>query len=302
VHNGGIASLNIYNRSRMAPLGDYPLISAAEAIAHLQAGVSSNEIAWGMDWSPTWESEPAIEPAIDSAIYQFWQRAYQPGSERHLYIWPTIYPAAEGDGPPHVESYPLSLSASDDILHALRNNRLYHFWGQVSANGKSLAVTGFEELDTETFQGLWLRGVIERRGDEVRLLAQDGQSYIVPDAPADLEAGAEVELYAPATREVGLELPLLEWEGMNRYVPYVEPEPLPEGEPMPVDIWQPYVYQQVTITGAELVYYSSYVYDESANAPVYNPPTLVLQPAWKLTGDADNGDRLFFYVQAARAE
>jgi hypothetical protein len=232
-------------------------------------------------------------------------REYLPGQEVHIYTWPTIYSAADGASAPYVESWPLAIRAGDDVLRALVPNQMVHFWGIVGPDGKSLEVAGFEPLDGNTFQTMWLQGTIERAGDQVRVHTADGQSYILPDAPADLPDGLEVEMSAWASRDAGLELPVLDWDYLAKRIVYEEPavvEPELPVEPAP-EMWQPHVYGQVTIEGAELITYLAYVQDEAAMAEGrFAPPTIVVQPTWRLTGTADNGDVLRFYVQAVSPE
>lgn len=289
-----------------AELGNYPLITAEAAWQQLiqdatVAGVVLYEMMPGQMPNPgTFIEEPIFEQP------NFWPRVYQAGQEAHLYTWPTIYVSAEGNTAPRIETYPLALQASDETLSAIANSgsRMFHIWGTVGDDGKTLEVAGFEGLDENTHQTLFIEGTIGREGDQVVVTAFTGEKYILLNAPADVPDGLEVSVFAFASRDMGLTYPALEWDNINERIVYEE-QPVVE-EPvntMPVDIWQPYIYQNVTIDKVELAYYYTYVHDEEAMARgEYGPATILLQPVWKFSGTAENGDQLTFYVQAVAAD
>jgi hypothetical protein len=205
-----------------------------------------------------------------------------------------------------LETYPLSLQTSDDTLRAMAAapTRFFHVWGTVGADGKSLEVAGYEGLDEQANLTLFIEGTVRREGDQVVVTAFTGESYILPNAPADLPDGLEVSIFAFASRDAGLTYPLLEWDNISERIVYEEPPvqepPVVIEEPIP---WQPLIYQNVTIDRVELAYYYTYVQDEEAMARgEFVPATILLQPAWKFIGTADNGDVLTFYVQAVATE
>jgi hypothetical protein len=308
VSNGAVATVGYSVLTQAEDLGAYPLIAADAAFQQLQAGIAANSVPWEMVSSPSWVVETPVEdmPIVDEP-FQSWMRQYAPGEEVHFYTWPTVYIAAEGDGVPHVETYPFTLAADEQLLRAIgaSGNQMWHFWGTIGSDSKTLNVAGSEPLDGNTFQSLFLRGLISRVGDQVRLTTAEGQSYILPGAPADLPDALEVEVFAMASRDAGLELPILDWDSIYKYI--APEEPVAVGtetsiEPLPAD-WQPHVYSTVNVERAELVYYYTYVQDEQAIAEGrYAPATILVQPAWKFTGTADNGDVLSFYVQAVAPE
>jgi len=290
-----------------AELGNYRLISAEAAWQQLieKATVAGNVLyemmPSDMNTPDTFVEEPV---AVDQPLY--WPRVYQPGQEAHLYTWPTIYVSAEGNAVARIETYPLALQASDETLNgiAASGSRMFHIWGTVGADGKTLEVAGFEAMDENVDHTVFVEGTIGREGDQVVVTAFTGEKYILLNAPADVPEGLEITVFGFASRDAGLTYPVLEWDNISERVVYEE-QPVVE-EPittMPVDIWEPYIYQNVTVDKVEVAYYYTYVHDEEAMARgEYTPATILLQPVWKFSGTAENGDQLTFYIQAVAAD
>jgi hypothetical protein len=289
-----------------AELGNYPLMSAEQAWQQLieNATVAGN-VLYEMMPAEGFAPETFVEePAIDQPMY--WPRVYQAGQEAHLYTWPTIYVSAEGNAAPRIETYPLALQASDETLQAIAasGSRMFHIWGTVAADGKTLEVAGFEALDENVNYSVFVEGTIGREGDQVVVTAfETGESYILPNAPADVPDGLEVSVFGYASRDTGLTHPVLEWDNISERIIYEEQPVIDEPvTTMPVDIWEPYLYQNVTVDKIELAYYYTYVQDQEAiERGEYAPATIMLQPVWKFSGTAENGDQLTFYIQAVAA-
>jgi hypothetical protein len=302
-----VATAHYTALSRLENLGGYPLTSVEEAWQKLlfQATVAGRVLYEVMPAEMVGGELVIEEPQPEQPLT--WVRTYQPGQEAHLYSWATIYlPAEGGDTPPRIETYPLRLQTDDETLRALAAlpTHLYHIWGTVGADGKTLQVTGFEGLDETTHQPLFIEGTIRREGDQIVVTAFTGENYVLPNPPADLPEGMEVTVFAFASRDAGLAYPVLEWDNINERVifeaPPVEEPPVVIEEPIE---WQPFIYQNVTVTQVELAYYYTYVQDQEAIARgEFVPATILLQPAWKFTGTADNGDMLTFYMQAVSTE
>ncbi|MCI0394523.1 MAG: hypothetical protein L0322_06255, partial [Chloroflexi bacterium] len=257
---GGVYFLSYNARPVTEDLGIYPLRSAEAAWQQLLAGVVAQQIPWTV--MPNQANQPVEEPLPIKS----WARSFTPGAEAHFYTWPGVLIAVEPGGVPRIETYPLAIQADDDTLRAIGQNpgHPYHFWGTVGPDGQTLQVAGYEVLDEATFQPLFLEGTIQRSGDQVLLNTATGETYLLPDAPADLPDGLAVDVFGPTTRDAGQEYPLLEWDSINEK--YIGPEPT-EGpviiEPAP---YEPYIYQQVTANSVELAYYLTYVQDEEALA------------------------------------
>jgi hypothetical protein len=300
VSNGMVVNASYSALASPQDLGRYPLISAEAAFQKLQQGIGANRLLWEVASIPA--SEPAVtEAPIAEDQPQSWIRQFTPGAEAHTYSAPTIYLPVEEGGLPRLKLYPLELITDDETIRAIAAspNQMIHFWGTVSADGKSLEVQGWEALDPATFQPIWLEGTVERLEEQLRFTANSGERYILPDAPADVPDGLPASVFGWATRDVGLELPIMDWDSINELVPPAVVEPGVVEEP---PVFQPHVYSQFTVDRVELVYYYTYVHDVTAEPTEYAPPTIVLQPVWRFTATGDNGDVLYIYVQAVAPE
>lgn len=291
-HDGRVYTVGYQVMSNLHPLATYPLQTAETAWQMLQTGVTSNLIPFN-----TYPAQQGVpEPPIDDSTYQFWQRARQPGDEAHFYTMPTVYLPADGNGPPRIFVNNYQLQAADADLQAIAAQLIsnLHVWGQLGEDGRTLTLSGWEPITELAY--LQLNGTIERTADHALLHTPD-QTYILPTAPAGLSNGLQVDVYAFATRDAGLPYPILEWDGLSQYLPL---EPAPEGTIVPAEgggFIPPFTYQQITINTVELAYYDTPLWQEP-QANVYTLPRVLLQPAWKFTGTAGNGDTLEFFVPA----
>jgi hypothetical protein len=287
-------------------VGTYPLITAEQAWQKVLAGVFENNIQYQMMPADTGEVMPAVEPAVE---YQYWPREFTPGSEVHLYEWPMVYRPVDG-GTPLVKIRGFQVVADEGTLNALadgRDNQL-HVWGTLNEDKTQLQLAGWEVMGE--YNPIFLQGVVRRQGEQLLFFGQDGSTYILPNAPADIPDGLEVNVFGYGSRDTGLEHPVMDWESIEKYIDYTEviiEEPA-EGMTitLPIEPFVPFRYGEVQISGAELVYYITYLYPEGAFdgdvmvEPVY--PTIYLQPAWGFSGTADNGDEIKLFVQAVAEE
>jgi hypothetical protein len=310
---GEIAFASNQKLRNLAELGNYPLRTAEEAFQLLQSGIIQNNIWYNYIQSGIEEpipTEPFVEPFDE---YRFWQRTFAPGEEAHVYTWPNIYLPADGNGAPMIQAWPFTLTGSDEMLQeiAAAPNNQFHFWGVVSEDGRNLTLTGWETLSYDR-DSIFLQGNVRYDGDRVLFDTFEGETYIVPDAPADLPTDETLNIFGWAFREVGAEFMALDWESIDILIDYSD-EPIAIEEPMIIDepfIYEPYVYQNIDITSAELIYAYSYIYPEYDESAVesdtmlreFQMPTVILQPAWKLTGTADNGDIMEFIVEGVSPE
>jgi hypothetical protein len=297
-HDGRVYTAGYQVMSNLHPLATYPLQTAAAAWQMLQTGAANNQIPFF-----TYPGQQGITPEqpVDDGTYQYWQRTRQPGEEAHFYNMPVVYLPADGNGPPHVFINNVQLQATDADLQAIaeqRNSNL-HLWGQIGADGRTLTVAGWEPITELAY--LQVNGTLERTADQLLIHASD-QTYLLPNAPADLPNGLQVDVFAFATRDAGLPYPILEWDGVSKFVPL---EPVVEGTVAPAEgggfidpiLIEPFTYGQVTVNTVELAYFYMPVWQEQ-QANIYALPRVLLQPAWKFTGTADNGDTIEFFVPA----
>lgn len=303
---GQIMFVNVQTLRNLEDLGSYPLRTAEEAWQIIQDGIVKNNVMY--NYTPDFENEavPVAEPTPVEETYRFWSRTYEAGDEAHIYTWPGVFLPADGDGAPRIMANQFVLQADGATLEEIAADpfALHHVWGRVGDDGKTLVVEGFEQL-SEDRQPLYLQGTIQREDEQVLFTAQEsGDTYIIPDAPEDLPTDEQFNLFAWGTRDVGADYPVVDWENLDVFVTYSEPEALPEApieEPIP---FQPEAYQQVTANGVELVYVYTYRFPEQSEGALmrYEPPTIILQPAWKFSGTADNGDNIDFFVEAVAPE
>lgn len=303
---GQIMFVNVQTLRALEDLGSYPLRTAEDAWQVIQDGIVKNNVMY--NHVPDFENEtvPVAEPTQLEEAYRFWQREYAVGDEAHIYTWPGVFLPADGDGAPRIMANQFVLQADDATLQEIAADPfvLHHVWGRVGDDGKTLVVEGFEQL-SEDRQPLYLQGTIRREEEQVLFTAaESSETYIIPDAPAELPADETLNLFGWATRDIGAEYPVVDWENIDVFVEYDEPEVLPAPpieEPIP---FQPEAYQQFTVNEVELVYMYTYRFPEQSEVELmrYEPPTIILQPAWKFSGTADNGDNVDLFVEAVAPE
>lgn len=281
--------------SQVETIGTYPLRSAESAWQLILDGVTANRIAFNIipdfDRMPQ-PPEPSFEPP------QFWSRTYQPGQEAHLYMMPTVYRAAEGDGTPLVKMGEFVLQTSDDTLRAIADqmSQTVHVWGQIGGEGKTMEVTGWETVPEMT--PLYLEGTVQRQEGQVLLSSSTGDTFILSNAPEDLPDGLEVFVFAWTSRDVGQAYPALDWQNIDEKKA-MEPVSAEAGPVADAPAFDPYTFAQVTINQVEFAYYYSPVFGDG-NRPVvgYEPPPGLLQPVWKFAGVTDKGDTIELFVRA----
>jgi hypothetical protein len=138
--------------------------------------------------------------------------------------------------------------------------------------------------------------------------SENGNVYLVPNAPADLEDGLEVHLFAWAARDIGQAYPAVDWENIDKIVNI--PQPVDE---VPVDgpiveepivgedtTFEPFTYDSFTVNMVSLTYYSTYSWptNEAGEIQYEGQPTIIIQPTWMFSGQTDTGEYVDFFVQA----
>lgn len=299
--NGEIAFANDRNAAgALETLGDYPLLSAEAAWQLILDDVVGNNISFNI--MPDFENmvEPVSRPEFERP--QYWQREYQPGAEAHLYAGPMIYLRADGNGPPRLELNDFVLAGSDEDLQAIaeQDSHMFHIWGQIADDNATLNLAGWEPLEDPPH--LSTDGHIQRTTDQVLFLSSSDETYILPDAPVDLPDGMKVNLFAWASRDVGLAYPVLDWQNIDEWFDYTsEPiaVPMPEPGGIEADYVDPYQFTEITIDEVKLAFMRIYDFegfDKRSRPPEY------IQPAWEFTGVTDNGDTIQLRVQAVAPE
>ncbi len=273
---GQVAYVSYQMAGAPVPVGDYPLITAEAAWQQLQAGIDASVIT---TITPA-NAGAAAEPASG---FQYWPRQQQSGPDVHLYAWPTAYLPADGAGAPRVQMLGYALQADETTLAALAGQvgQNVHVWGSLDTAVNTLTVAGWEPLPE--LNPLFKNGPLQRVDGQTRLQdTQTGETFILPDVPADVPDSASVNVFAWAARETGLAYPVLDWEGIDLQLPGAAAA----GQGAEGETAVP-AYQQITVNQVELAYYA-----QAANGET------LWQPAWVFRATADNGDTLTFAVQA----
>jgi hypothetical protein len=295
-------------------VGNYPLITAEQAWQRVLGGIFENNIQYYTIMPDPGVVAPVEELPDYLADYQYWGREFAPNVETHLYEWPVVYRPVDG-GAPLLKIRGFTVAADETTLNALADARdqQLHVWGTLNEDKTLFQLAGWEALTEYT--PISQPGVVRWQGEQLVFYGEDGSIYILPNAPADIADGLKVNVFGYGVRDTGLEYPVLDWESIEKFIEYPEPELPIEGEGYPTDgdvsilpidgPFVPFRYGQVQIHSAELVYFITYAFPEVAEGEetmMRAAPTIYLQPAWAFTGTADNGDTIKLFVQAVADE
>lgn len=275
----------------------YPLRSAAAAWTLIQEGVTANDIPYAL--VPERFTGTAVELPAPAAVPQYWTRTYQPGSEIHIYGMPQVYLPLNEAEVPLVRLLNFSLQADEETMRTLAQQvaQPLHVWGHLAEDGETVQVAGWE---LSPIQPLSIEGHVQQTAEQTLLVASSGETFIIPDAPADLSDGLQVNISVAAIRDAGAAYRLLEWHSINEAVAPEAAMPQPAAPPPFTD---PNDFDAVSIDQVELVYYVMQLRDDTGVMPSpFMASDTMLQPAWKFSGRTSNGDKIEFFVQAIAPE
>lgn len=292
--NGNILSLYIQPFTAFTAVGDYPLISAEEAWQLAQGTPDHLRVFHSI------YIDPATLPTDlgqSSSEYRYWARTYTNGENITMYFYPIVYLSADGSAAPLVRAGEFNLIASESdiqtmVANANQNIRLTGVVQGDTLYNQSIQVTSLEVLgDYQEWQSR--QGVIRRADGQTYLDTAEGETLIIPNAPADLPDGTEVYVSGPSI-EAGEPYGTFIWMGIDKVVVYTEDPAVfePGLYPTPVPI------SQVNIDKVELVY--SYSYTPSPDGS--GPGGTWIQPTWRFTGTTDTGEIVELLVQAVAPE
>ncbi len=288
--NGQVSYVSYQVMPNLETVGNYPLISAADAWARLQSGVTANNIVY------------TVYPAADTAVAnpltaaRSWQRAYAPGQAVQLYGWPNAFLPASGSGAARVQLYPYTLTGNEEVINQIAEaaGQQIVVEGVMGEDGRTVTVNNWSPTSQEP---LTWQGLVRRDGDRVLFDAHDGQTFQLPDAPADLPDGLELFVFAWNSQPAADGPPLLQWERLDEAT--LPAELAADDTGGPIDI-EPPAYESLTIDTVELAYFVTYLFAEgTAAGSIPAAPTILLQPAWRFAGTLNGGEPVEFYVQAA---
>lgn len=284
---GQLSFINYQVMPNLENLGLYPLIPAAAAWAQLESGVDRQFIPYVL--------HPAIFGSADTlAQVHAWQRPYPPGEMVQLYGWPNVYLPVSGSGPARVQLFPYMLQGDAEVINQIAEvvGQLVRVEGVMGDDGKTVTVHAGGPIEGLT--PLSLPGIIRRDGERTMLDAEDGQTYQLPHAPADLPDNLAVFVFAWDAQQIGDATSLLQWDRIDTATIITE-ESLAEPLATPG-------YANVSINGVEPAYFMTYLYPEEGVDMGTAVPTIVLQPAWKFVGTTSTGEKVEFFVQAVADE
>lgn len=292
---GQIMSVSASPFLQATNLGSYPLRSAADAWQLAQEHTDYNLITYFTYPGPDYVS-PVPEPAPMEELYRYWPREYQEGETINLYFYPTVYQPVNGNAAPRIQGDQFLISAADDVLQSIATQA----GKQLQATGivhladssKTLEIISWQQAITETYM-LYPMGLVRLADGQTLLDGEDGQTYLIPNAPTDLAAGEHIAVSAwdSATNENGYVV--LNWLGIDRIVDNVFVEPAqPE-----VGLENPYQIHQITIDQVELVYTNTWLWDEAMQTS-----RMLVQPAWHFKGMSDTLEIVEIMVQAVSSE
>jgi len=208
-----------------------------------------------------------------------------PGETGTIYnnIW--VYRPAAGNAPPIIVSNDyVRINGDPAMLEELagETNYLVALTGTVREPSP-----GMQTLDLASWQLLTDMGGLPRAFGQI--VREDGQTflvdaannvtYLLPDAPADLQLGVETAVAGVPETVAGVQT--LNWQEITAYPPQAETIPPTPTGPM----------QAVTVDSAKLVYLR-------LPAHVSGLADTLYFPVWQFKGVADNGERVTVWVTA----
>ncbi|MDX1416613.1 MAG: hypothetical protein R3293_20605, partial [Candidatus Promineifilaceae bacterium] len=188
--DGGVSGMNIYPLDDLSSIGDYPIMTAETAWSEaLRLGQRTSYRV----------SPPLVE--ILTADLPIEYSSIPPAGESGDFfttIW--AYQPLSGDGAPIIRSSDFFRVTGDAAILrelALQTDRLVHLWGTVREGAPGLAELALERWETVPDAGgvPMFFGKINHDGNDTYLVDEANQrSFLLANAPAGLEAGAEVSV------------------------------------------------------------------------------------------------------------
>ena len=295
-NNGQILSVAYNPLSNLSAIGNYPIQSAQAAWELLTSGeIDYNRITFfttpGSNYVyPT----PVPVPGVDDSLYKSWQNLPQNGGTVTIFPYPSVMTAVNNDAPPRIMVDQYRLIASDADLQAIAPyvGQQIRIVGTVNdmETTPTLTLQSWEPIVNNSYEYIWLEGSISRSGDTVTFNSTDGQSFILPNPPADLADGERVYFNGWRGLNENGETVILGWQSLDRIV---DVPPVTIDEPIIDMPYVEYKIGQATISSVDLIYIFSPVYD-----PETTETQFYLQPAWRFQGETDTNELISLFVQA----
>lgn len=296
--DGQVVRLSYTPNNGLTALETTTLITAEAAWAQVQEGVRANQLAYTLLPIDA-ESDEPLPPNLVSD--QRWVRERPAGGEAILYGYPTVLRnATDPNAAPRVQLLGYELVGTPEQLAELANTGGQNtaVQGTISPDGQQLLM---RDWDLVSLQPLSVRGQLSQAGEQVVVTDADGQTYSLPNPPADIvaeTAGQIVDIFAWDAVATSSDLLQLEWETIQVAVGEPGagvPEPAVSSF-MPLEAFP--TYEEATVDAVRLVYFVAPQVSEAGVMPEFDFPPQVLQPMWEFSGAVDGQDTLRIYVPA----
>ncbi|MCB9421084.1 MAG: hypothetical protein H6667_14875 [Ardenticatenaceae bacterium] len=298
--DGQIVSLFYNPLNQAQPLGDYPLRTAEAAWQMLVEQGIDYQHSYYFTYPGEGFVQPAPEPLPFEETYRYWPRTYQDGAAITLYSNPLVYQPVNSDAAPRIQADQFILSGSDEMLRAIANEvgQQVRFSGIVRGSqpgAQTIELTDWERIEYIDYQ--YRTGTIRVQDGQTVLETEEGETILIPDAPADLADGEKVNVngWAIEANEAGN--PIFNWLGIDIFIDWEAVEPLPIDPAVDPAVIDPYQIKQVTINSVDMIYTLNAIFEEGRSAA-----RLLLQPAWRFQGTTDTNEGITFIVQAVADE
>ncbi len=294
---GEVMSVSYNALSQLSNAGNYPLRTAEEAWQHfVEQGLDYQQVTFISYPGPGYVQPEFPEPQPDpnAGLYKNWQRVYASGDRATLYPYPMVYAAVDGQAAPVINVDQYRLLGSEADLRAIAGyvGKQLRITGTVreTATRLTLELVSWEPVEQVDF--VFRAGTVRRTENQVVIDADEGDTWLIVDAPADLADGERVYLGGWPGESPDPSLPAISWQYIDRIV---EVESMPEEVSiLPVEE-DPYQIRRVVFDRIDLVYLFTPYWDQANERSEY-----VIQPAWRFTGLTDRNEIMEIYVQAVR--
>lgn len=295
--NGQVLSVANNPLTNLSAIGNYPVQSAQTAWDILTSGeIDYTRVSFFTSPGSNYvlPTPVPLPEAVDDGLYKSWQNLPQNGDTVTIFPYPGVMTAVNGDAPPRINVDQYRLIASDADLQAIvpYTGQQIRMVGTINdmETTPTLTLQSWEPVVANTYEFVGLEGSISRSGDSVTFNSSDGQSFVLPNPPADLLDGERVYFYGWQGLNENGETVIQGWQGLDRIV---EAPPVTIDEPVIDGPYVEYTIGQATINEVSLIYIFSPVYDpETAETQFY------LQPAWNFRGETDTNEIINLFVQA----
>ncbi len=294
--DGNIVGLHYQYNSAYADVGSFDVMSAEDAWNSFIADPGRVE----MDYMP--DDEMMMEPP-----YNHWQREYSDNSEVTLNTWFEVYEAIDGT---HTVLFAdgYIIEGDDSLIAELiaQENRSVLLTGNIFNEGdtRRLVLTSWQTA-AQMSSDVNLNGIVERDGDTVTLVVAGGLTMIIPDAPAELEAGANIHVYGRSIDTVEGSLPVINWMNIDQMPSMEEMQAFEEKMGGMEGDMGPYGAESITFNKISLAH-RYYWIDNPTASSLFDEETAIklmesgemFAPYWQFTGETNGGQEVSFFVPA----